>query len=112
MAPQQQPMFIGTQSMYPLLPVSTGSDMISDGATLRSLARINEPTGGAAVWQVVDAELQGKTFVYGKVNGWQTSIIETLLLRLSKEQQNYKFIGRDTCSPPSSLTSLLPVAAV
>ena len=23
---QQQPMFIGTQSMYPLLPVSTGSD--------------------------------------------------------------------------------------
>jgi hypothetical protein len=45
--------------------------------------------------QVVDAELQGKTFVYGKVAAWQTAIIEALLLRLSKEQRGFKFIGSD-----------------
>jgi hypothetical protein len=49
--------------------------------------------------QVVDAELQGKTFVYGKVAAWQTAIIEALLLRLSKEQRGFKFIGSASFPP-------------
>lgn len=43
--------------------------------------------------QIVDAELQGKTFLHSHVAGWQDAIIENILTSADKHQTNIKYIG-------------------